>query len=220
MVKEAQIRLPRASLPERAVRFGSRRLRLLYLSARHARGLEFEGTALILRLPDIEIARGGSVRIGDGVTLNSDPRNYHASMHSPVRLVVSRPGALIHIGAESRIHGSCLHARKSVVLGKRCLVAANCQILDSSGHDACFPDVENRIRTTDEPRPIVLEDDVWLGLGCIVLPGVTIGRGTIVGAGSVVSRDLPPFAICGGVPAKVIREFDANGVALPAGTRE
>lgn len=217
MVREATAELPRASLPERALRFGSRKLRLLWLTTRYgSRGLELPQNCLILGLPEIEIGEGGSIQIGSGVTLNSDRRNYHASMHSPVRLVVSRPGAFIQIGDESRIHGSCLHARKSIVLGKRCLVAANSQILDSNGHDTCIPDVENRIRTTDEPRGIVLEDDVWLGLGCIVLPGVTIGRGTIVAAGSVVSRDLPSFAICGGVPAKVIKRFDVDGKPLAA----
>jgi len=52
---------------------------------------------------------------------------------------------------------------------------------------------------------IVVEDDVWLGSGVIVLDGVTIGRGAIVAAGSVVTKDVPPLAIVGGVPAKIIK---------------
>jgi acetyltransferase-like isoleucine patch superfamily enzyme len=52
---------------------------------------------------------------------------------------------------------------------------------------------------------IVLEDDVWLGANVVVLDGVTIGRGAIVGAGAVVTQSIPPYAIAGGVPARVIR---------------
>lgn len=54
-------------------------------------------------------------------------------------------------------------------------------------------------------KPIVIEDDVWIGMRAIIMPGVTIHRGAIVGAGAVVTKDIPPYAIVGGVPAKVIK---------------
>jgi len=53
---------------------------------------------------------------------------------------------------------------------------------------------------------IIIEDDVWLGANVVVLPGVTIGTGSIIGAGAVVNKDIPPFSLAAGVPAKVIRE--------------
>ncbi len=56
-----------------------------------------------------------------------------------------------------------------------------------------------------EEKQIVVGDDVWLGYGAIILPGVTIGDGAIIGAGTVVTKDVPPYAIVGGNPAKVIR---------------
>ncbi|HMR74093.1 MAG TPA: acyltransferase [Polyangiaceae bacterium] len=176
--------------------------------ARYGRsGLTLDGTILLHGMPTIELVAGGTIRIAEGATLNSDPANYHASMHSPVRLIVSRSGARIEIGRESRVHGSCVHARSGVYIGARCLIAANCQILDSSGHDASFPDVTQRICTTDEPRAIHIEDDVWLGLNVIVLPGVRIGRGCIVAAGSVVAHSLPPMTLCSGVPAVPVRDY-------------
>src|SRR4051794_2788104 len=55
-------------------------------------------------------------------------------------------------------------------------------------------------------RPVVIEDDVWLGTNAIVLPGVTVRRGAVVGAGAVVTRDVPPYAIALGVPARVVRK--------------
>ena len=56
-------------------------------------------------------------------------------------------------------------------------------------------------------KPIVIEDDVWIAAGAIILRGVTIGKGAIVGAGAVVSADVPSFAIVVGNPARVIREL-------------
>ncbi|NTU65300.1 MAG: hypothetical protein HGB05_18340 [Chloroflexi bacterium] len=56
--------------------------------------------------------------------------------------------------------------------------------------------------------PVTIQDGTWLGARCIVLPGVTVGRGSVVGAGSVVTKDVPPNTLVGGVPAKVIRSIN------------
>ena len=56
--------------------------------------------------------------------------------------------------------------------------------------------------------PVVIEDDVWLGTNAVILPGVRVGRGSIVGAGAVVVRDVPPFSVVAGVPARVVRMLD------------
>ncbi len=62
-----------------------------------------------------------------------------------------------------------------------------------------------RYQGLEEPRRVIIEDDVWIGARTIILPGVRIGTGAIVGAGSVVTRDVPAFAIVGGNPARVIK---------------
>jgi acetyltransferase-like isoleucine patch superfamily enzyme len=59
-------------------------------------------------------------------------------------------------------------------------------------------------------RPVVIEDDVWIGAGSIILPGVTIGRHAIVGAGSVVTHDVPPFTVSVGSPARVVKRYDES----------
>ena len=121
--------------------------------------------------------------------------------------MADRDGAQIIIGEETRIHGSCVHAYGSITIGKRCLIAGNCQIFDGNGHDLSIPDVKNRIHTTGGSKPVVIEDDVWLGSGVTVLPGVTIGQGTVVSAGSIVTQSLPALCVAGGNPAKVIKQF-------------
>lgn len=159
----------------------------------------------IVGTPIVDVRRGARIVIGDEVTLNSSNRGYHLNMHSPVKLLADRPGATISIGEKTRIHGSCLHAYSSISIGRRCLIAANCQLADGNGHDLSFEDVENRINTIGDSFPIVVEDCVWIGSNCIVLPGVTIARGAVVGAGSVVTKDIPPMVVAAGNPARVIR---------------
>lgn len=173
---------------------------------RTKKGLIIGSGADIKGLPHIEIHDGATIVVGCNVTLNSWNANYHVNMHSGVKLLASMSGASIEIGDDSRIHGACIHATRSVRIGKKCLIAANTQIFDANGHDSCFPAVEDRILTRDEGRPIEIEDNVWVGISSIVLPGVKIGTGSIVAAASVVTRDVPPFVIVAGNPARIVKD--------------
>lgn len=164
------------------------------------------GKFIISGLPLVDIRSGAKLFIEDGVWLNSRNRGYHINMHSPVKLVADMPGAIIRIGAHTRIHGTCIHAQQSVLIGRNCLIAANCQIFDSNAHDVSFPNVQNRINTTGESKPITIEDDVWIGTNSIILPGVTVGRGSVISANSVVNNSIPPMVIAGGNPAKILKE--------------
>lgn len=56
--------------------------------------------------------------------------------------------------------------------------------------------------------PVTIEDDVWIGANAVILPGVTIGKHSVVAAGSIVSRSIPPYSVCAGTPAKVIKRYD------------
>ncbi|MGQ9662697.1 MAG: acyltransferase [Kiritimatiellia bacterium] len=77
-------------------------------------------------------------------------------------------------------------------------------------------DVAMRLQGHLPPEPVTIGDDVWIGTRVIILPGVTIGRGAIIGAGAVVTRDVPEYAIVGGNPARVIR-FRKECVGTPGG---
>lgn len=86
-----------------------------------------------------------------------------------------------------------------VRIGNRVLIGSNCAIA-SETHDYSAADMSRSIMA----KPIVIEDDVWMGTHCVVLPGITIGRGAVVGAGSVVTKDVSSMSIVAGVPAKSI----------------
>ncbi len=161
-------------------------------------------------MPLIDIRKDSQLYVGNNVTLNSSNRGYHLNMHSPVKLFADAPGAEIRIGDNTRVHGSTIHAKKSIVIGKNCLIAGNCHFIDTNGHELSFTDVETRIHTRDKPKPIVIEDNVWICANCMILPGVTIGYGSVITANSSVVKDIPPMVLAGGNPAKVIRRYQED----------
>lgn len=172
---------------------------------RQMSGLQLGKNVIFDGIPIIQIGAGARVSIGDSSLINSMNRGYHVSMFAPVKLFADVPGAAITIGEHTRVHGCCLHAYSSITIGRRCLIAGNCQIFDGSGHDLSFNSVSNRIKTKGSSKPIVIEDDVWLGANCIILPGVRIGKGSVIGAGSVVTREIPPMVVAAGNPARLVK---------------
>jgi acetyltransferase-like isoleucine patch superfamily enzyme len=113
---------------------------------------------------------------------------------------------------------SRIYCANSVSIGKGCWIADHVSIMDSNLHpisakrrfeDAVnfskgiFPDVYSNIPNS----PVVIKDSVWIGVSSVVLKGVTIGEGAVIGAGSVVTKDVPPWTIVAGNPARIIREI-------------
>lgn len=168
------------------------------------------GKGLVLRgRPIIDIRDGAKIEIGNEVTLNSQNYGYHISIYAPIKLFANiNQGAIVKIGDHTRIHGSCIHAREKIEIGNNCLIAGNCQIFDCSAHHLSFDDPTNRLNTPGETKPILVEDNVWIGANCIILPGVKIGHGSIIGAGSVVTKSIPPMVIAAGNPARVVEEAE------------
>ena len=90
-----------------------------------------------------------------------------------------------------------------ITIGSNVLVAAGVRMITRKHGFASLSHPMAKQGYTN--APIVVEDDVWIGFGAVILPGVTIGRGSIVGSNAVVTRDVEPYTIVGGVPARVIR---------------
>ena len=154
------------------------------------------------------------IRIGDGagigrnVTLraNTDQApgielGERVSINDAVVINANR-GQVI-LGDRSWLGPFCLvYGNGGVTIGRDVLVAGHSSINTVSHRfDRCDIPVNDQPVVID---PVVIEDDVWIGLNAVILQGVTIGRGTIVGAGAVVNRSLPPWSIAVGVPAKVV----------------
>lgn len=96
-----------------------------------------------------------------------------------------------------------------VTIGDRCLIGFRTQILAGNHR---IPPVGQRIFNAGHDRkPVRIGHDVWIGGNCMILAGTTIGEGAVVGAGSVVTRDVPPYAIVAGVPARLIRMREGAG---------
>lgn len=90
-----------------------------------------------------------------------------------------------------------------VVIGDRVQCGPNVSIY-CAGHDTS---VLSRIKFVEYGLPVRIEDDCWIGGGAIILPGVTIGRGCTIGAGSVVTKDIPPYSVAIGAPARVVKKL-------------
>ena len=111
---------------------------------------------------------------------------------------------LIHIGDDVKLnrngsfYPSYLH-RAPIHIGNRVTIAYDVSFIGGS-HD------HSSLALEDIGAPITIEDDVWVGCRVVFLPGVTVGKGAVIGAGTVVNKDIPPYTIVGGVPAKLLKE--------------
>lgn len=112
-------------------------------------------------------------------------------------------GAMIEIGDNSLIGANC-QMPDNVNIGNDVMIGPDVLLI---GYNHNFDNLEipMRLQGFNGDTPISIGDDVWIGARSIILPGITIGKGSIVGAGSVVTKDVLPYSICAGNPARVIR---------------
>lgn len=104
----------------------------------------------------------------------------------------------VSIGANSRINRDCMiDVRGGVTIGDNVSISPQVAI-STAAHSAVDPEFRVEI------RPVVIEDNVWIGMRAMILGGVTLGRGSVVAAGAVVTKDVPPLTIVAGVPAKPV----------------
>jgi acetyltransferase-like isoleucine patch superfamily enzyme len=132
---------------------------------------------------------GGDVEIGNGVCMVGNV--------VPIE-IVSNKGSHISIGDHTFInYGTSITSYLQVTIGRHCLLGHHLYIVDKNEHGF----------EQQEAAPVAIEDHVWIGAHTIILPGVHIGRNSAIGAGSVVTKDIPANCLAVGNPARVLRQI-------------
>jgi acetyltransferase-like isoleucine patch superfamily enzyme len=141
----------------------------------------------------VQLSGCGEVVLGEGVSLNGTV--------VPIELITYTSGR-IEIGNHTFInYGSSIAARASVKIGSYCHLGHYTFVMDNDQHDV--------VRHTELPQsdPVIIEDHVWIGSKAVILPGVRIGSRAVIGAGSIVTRDIPPRCVAAGNPARALRHL-------------
>jgi acetyltransferase-like isoleucine patch superfamily enzyme len=151
--------------------------------------------------------------------------------------VIAGPHAVVRVGEYTVLNGTYVISDDRVDIGNNCLLAWGAVLADNwcetetsrnQRHQALIKAAEDPLRhppAIGKPARIVIEDNVWVGFDAVILPGVTLGRGCIVGCRSIVRKDVPPYAIVGGDPGRLIGSVqpddteEARQQALASATR-
>jgi len=152
--------------------------------------------------PGVHIVRPQYISIGDHVTIG---RNADLFVHPDdpgTREAIIEIGNNVHIGSNNIIG-----ARKKIVFEDNVLMGPHVMIGD---HSHAYEDVDTPIKfqSVTEPGPVRIGRDSWIGANVFILPKVTIGRHAVVGANSVVNRDIPPYSVAVGAPVRIVKRYD------------
>jgi len=184
--------------------YGLRRLR--WRGVRGGAALRVFGMPLVTRAP------GSTIHLGCRVALCSSARWNPVGVNHPVILRTLFADAEISIDDDCGLSGATVCAARSVRIGRACLIGANVVITDYDFH-AVAPARRRAVTARDAIgcAPVVIEDNVWIGMNAIVLKGVRIGRNSVIAAGSIVTHSIPENCVAGGNPARLLRRLDNTG---------
>jgi acetyltransferase-like isoleucine patch superfamily enzyme len=155
----------------------------------------------------IYIKNNGVCKIGSKFSFNSG-KFFNPIGGDIVSRIIVKKGAKLTIGKNVGISNTTLFCTKSISIGDNVLIGGGCRIWDTDFHSL---DSINRNYQDDSSvvsKIVEIEDGAFIGAGCIILKGVRIGKNSIVGAGSVVSKNVPDEQIWGGNPARFLRQVD------------
>jgi acetyltransferase-like isoleucine patch superfamily enzyme len=177
--------------------------------------LRFPGLKTGLR---VEIHNAGVFRYGKAVSIGEGSRvevapNSVVEIADAVRIsrsvhLASVKGFRVQIGPRSTLQDGC-RLYGEVAIGQRCILAPNIFISSGIHVFEALPHLPIQVQegqTAAESKPVRILSDCWLGINSVILRGVTVGRGCVIGANSVVTKDLPPYSVAAGNPAQVIRQ--------------
>jgi len=152
--------------------------------------------------PGVQIVRPRFISVGDNVTIGKGTDIYVHPTYSDLKDYLIRISNNVHIGSYNIIG-----ARKSIIFEDNVLIGPHVIIGDHS-HRYENIEIPIKFQETTEGVAVRIERDSWIGANVFILPNVTIGRHSVVGANSVVNRDIPPYSVAVGAPARVIKQYD------------
>lgn len=171
-------------------------------------------------IPIFTTAPKSSIIIGNNVLLCSRSANTALGVNHPIIMRTMKPGATITIGNSVRMSGASICAAGSVKIGNNAVIGANAVITDTDFHSMDINERKSRIKEVDLGHagcsPVEVEADVFVGANSAILKGVKVGRGTVIGFGSVVTKSVSPFSIIAGNPARIVGDIsDKKGQIVP-----
>lgn len=176
--------------------------------ARLGRGVRLDGD-----VP--QIVGPGEIYVGDRVVIgNRQTWVVGLKVYDDARLV---------IGHDTTInYQTLISCARSVTIGNHCRLAGEIKIFDNNSHPTDYRArrVDGGRMSAEDVAPVVIEDDVWIGTGALVMKGVRIERGAIVAAGAVVTKSVPAFSVAAGNPARVVKCLEAPVAATARGVDE
>lgn len=158
------------------------------------KGCKFYGKTIFNRIQETNIS------IGNNCTFNSSHSSNLIGVYSPCMISTIKKGAKIEIGDGCGFSGTVIGAGLHIKLGNNVRCGANTMITDSDWHTDDY--------RTSPDKAVIIDDNVWLGYGVKVLKGVHIGRNSLIGANSLVTKDIPDNVIAAGNPCRVIKKIE------------
>lgn len=178
------------------------RLRFSLYGIKHGLNLRVSGLPYLLLHPTARVEIGDDFEFTNGNGANALTRNIRGCIR------VER-NAIVEIGNNVGISSGVIWAKSSIKIGSNVKIGAGSILLDTDCHSLDWKIRSSILKDSYDAKssPIEIGDDVLIGYGCVILKGVKIGNRSIIGAGSVVTRDIPSDVIAAGNPCKVIREI-------------
>lgn len=163
-----------------------------------------------IRIVGYPVVRGrGVIRVGGGSDFRSKSWSTAMGVISPVVLNAMAPDSIIRIGDSVGVSGAVICAKELISIGNRVQLGSGVVICDTDFHSMDYQ-LRGQVGDFEDARsaPVCIEDDCFIGARAIVMKGVTIGARSVVGAGAVVVKDVPPDVVVAGNPARVVKQLN------------
>jgi acetyltransferase-like isoleucine patch superfamily enzyme len=167
-------------------------------------GIKLGSDIKFIGVPKFYRAKGSSMVLKSKCTFISNSYVNLIGVNHRCILSTLRDGAKLVIEESSGFSGVTIGCAKRILIGRNVMVGANVLITDTNWHNIS---VQSRNLPDPYPKDVVIEDNVFIGYGSIILKGVTIGRNSVIGAGSVVCESIPSNCIAKGNPCRVVRSI-------------